>query len=882
MRLPSAAPLLLLSPCPPATPERSEERAERRTRRLAFAVAVAVVAFRLSPATPERCEERGALRPLLLPLTERTRPAKGATTSSAWGAALLPVSIHALPGSHPELNGQEDGAGAARCFGWQPVILPDSHSSVTRKTFSVATSKYSAKMAALSPMSTAQSTAQAIAYAHTSKLRDPETLSDHADKVAELAETFVAKFAAGWGRALSLLHDAGKYQPDFQTYLFRDSEAYDESKRGSVPHSIVGAALAWQALQTNSDRCYLLSNAVASHHGSLKEWTVLKKRMQEAGARVAAARQGGMPEGQLLSAIPADLPAWAADPFALPMGVRILFSALVDADLLATEAWDKGTPRETCRASISDLTATLDAYLEEKSQQPAKGAAELKQLRTDISDLCRSAAEQPQGAFRLTVPTGGGKTLSGMRFALHHAAKHGMARVIVVIPYTSILEQTAHQYREVFSRLDPHCIVEHHSALDPDGESQQNRQACENWDAPIIVTTSVQFFESLYAGDKKRCRKLHRIANSVVLLDEVQTFPPGMLQPIRSALRLLTKHFASTSVSMTATQPALSEGVAEREIVPEPRNFYAVVKQRFRLEWLAPPNEVIEWETLLTAVEPLDTAMVIVHRRAEAAMLAKKLGERCFHLSARMCAGHRQDVLRTIRQRLDTGQPCLLVATQLVEAGVDIDFPVVFRAFAGIETLAQAAGRCNRELSPIQGRFVVFRAPSEPPAQWLRLTLKTALLYWQRKDFDLKDPELFPRYMADALEISETDVMQVLTYERKMDFPEVASRFRMIEEDATIPVIAPYGEGWHRVEQLRAAGPTKSGLRRLQPFTVNLYERDIANLLKCGLQPLLSATYPSKEARAWVLPEKLQPAMYHEKFGFLTDADPELGLALGM
>src|ERR1035438_3618879 len=247
----------------------------------------------------------------------------------------------------------------------------------------------------------------------------------------------------------------------------------------------------------------------------------------------------------------------------------MLFSALVDADMLATEAWDKGREREKAGISLKLLADRLEEHLQAKRSQcdhiEGRGAV-LARMRGEVSDACYYGAEMTPGAFRLTVPTGGGKTLSGLRFALHHAILHGLKRIIVVIPYTSILEQTVRTYREIFDPVAKGAVIEHHSSLDPSGESQQHRQACENWEAPIIVTTSVQFFETLFANHKRPCRKLHRIANSVVLLDEVQTFPFGMLDPILLALKNLTVHFRTSVVSMTATQPLLRAEGRDREI----------------------------------------------------------------------------------------------------------------------------------------------------------------------------------------------------------------------------------------------------------------------------------------------------------------------------
>ncbi len=556
----------------------------------------------------------------------------------------------------------------------------------------------------------------------------------------------------------------------------------------------------------------------------------------------------------------------------------MLFSGLVDADMLATEAWDKGREREKASVSLKVLADRLEDHLHEKRSQGdhIEGrAAVLARMRAEVSDACYIGAEMTPGAFRLTVPTGGGKTLSGLRFALRHALLHGLKRIIVVIPYTSILEQTVRTYRAIFDEAATDAVIEHHSSLDPSGESQQHRQACENWDAPIIVTTSVQFFETLYANHKRPCRKLHRIANSVVLLDEVQTFPFGMLDPILLGLKNLCVHFRTSIVSMTATQPLLREEGRDREIVPEPKRLYEVMKDRFQLVWLGRPDTAVDWQTVASEALQHERVLVIVHARRDAEDLARMLGPECIHLSARMCAAHRLEVLDRVRSILAGGGHCRVVATQLVEAGVDIDFPVVFRAFAGLETLAQAAGRCNREYAPVPGRFIVFRAPTQPPAGSLRAGLNVALGFYQDGRIDLHDPDIFPLYTRAVLQTRESDESQVLTSERDHDFPESARRFKMIDQSGAT-VVVPYEEGWERAKTLRQIGPSRDGLRGIQRYTVTLYEQELRRLRREGLiEPLFAPTEteaPSFQETLWVIPGDVQPSPYSDRFGLSWQA----------
>jgi CRISPR-associated endonuclease/helicase Cas3 len=728
-----------------------------------------------------------------------------------------------------------------------------------------------------------------VVYAHTRPDRPPtewEPLEAHANAVAALAESFCEGFAPSFGRALGWLHDAGKYQPAFQQYLQNDCEAYDETKANGVPHSIVGA---WLAAKTCSATVgQLLAWPIAAHHGALRDKASLSAKLQTANRRLEDAVRGGIPIQTLIEMLPQNAPFWAHGWEALALGTRMLFSALVDADMLATEAWDKGRERDQAAIPLQALMDLLEEHLHEKRSQGGRlegRGALLAQMRAEVSDDCYRGAEMTPGAFRLTVPTGGGKTLSGLRFALRHALLHGLKRIIVVIPYTSILEQTVRTYRAIFDLIAKDAVIEHYSSLDPKGESQQHRQACENWDAPIIVTTSVQFFETLYANHKRPCRKLHRIANSVVLLDEVQTFPLGMLDPILLALKNLTVHFRTSVVSMTATQPLLREEGRDREIVSEPKLLYEVMRDRFQLEWLGSPERAVDWETVASEALQHERVLVIVHARRDAEDLARMLGPECIHLSARMCAAHRLKELERVRGILAGKKPCRIVATQLVEAGVDIDFPVVFRAFAGLETLAQAAGRCNREYAPVPGRFIVFRAPTQPPAGSLRAGLNVALGFYQDGRIDLHDPEIFPLYTREVLQTRESDESRVLTSERDQDFPESARRFKMIDQSGAT-VIVPYGDGWERAKTLRQIGPSRDGLRSIQRYTVTLYEQEFRRLLREGfLEPLFARTEteaPSFQETLWVIPGNMQPSPYSDRFGLswqAVEAEPSTLMA---
>lgn len=715
-------------------------------------------------------------------------------------------------------------------------------------------------------------------YAHSRTDSDKSKWQDlrkHLDEVGDLAEQFAPGVWKGHARVAGLWHDAGKYQLAFQRYIEKDVEASNEGVEGRrIQHAIVGAAL---ALRKGMD-LLPIALTVQAHHGRLKTASLLEDAIANVGAALLHdAERDGLPQDLLEVAIP-QLPPEAEDRLYLAMATRFLFSSLVDADSLNTEEWDEGKARQPDFDSIAALATSVEAACHEKSSSAlSKADSALNRMRAEVLQQCLASASLPPGMFTLTVPTGGGKTLSGLAFALRHAAQNGLERVIFVAPYTSILEQTVKVFRDVLGERN---VVEHHSNLDPDEETDRNRQACENWDAPVIVTTSVQFFETLYADDKRRCRKLHRIGRSVVFLDEVQTFPEHLLRPIHSALDLLTARFGTSVVHSTATQPRLmlrgkqdaASRQMSREVVPGYAQHFPVIADRFHMEVLGDVKIPVSQDELAAAVGQHERVLAIVHRRREAEELARRLGPDCLHLSARMCAEHRTVVLSEVRWRLERGDRCQLVATQLVEAGVDLDFPVVFRALAGLETLAQAAGRCNREMKlPQPGRFIVFRAPSKPPAKSLQRGLDESLDFFHKGSPNLADPDLFAKYtklLLANLGEGGTDNRRVLQEERFLNFPEVAARFRMIE-DSGQPVVADYGDAWQRVLELRAKdGVSRQAFRRLQRYTVSLQPQEIARLQRLGaLEPLLYRRDETKPTTSWVLKEKVV-GVYDERFGF--------------
>ncbi len=731
-----------------------------------------------------------------------------------------------------------------------------------------------------------------IAHVHQKPNGDwdePHMLEDHIRGVAALAECFSSTFGNGdWGRVAGLWHDLGKYKPAFQDYI-RTTSGYetDESEGGArrVDHSVVGAI--WAA-----DRCAeigpdigrALGYLIAGHHAGLPDWAhvigvggALKDRLAEEG-HLAAAFEGKPPRDFLEADLPSSTPGRLelsegnADFMAeqIHLWVRMLYSCLVDADFLDTETYMDGAKASARVASGSSLAlealkGRFDSYMVEKMRQAP--ASPVNQIRASILDQCRAHGAWKPGVFSLTVPTGGGKTLSGMAFALDHALKHGKRRIIVVIPYTSIIEQTAKQYREVFG---DDAVIEHHSNLDPDKETPHSRLASENWDAPIIVTTNVQFFESLFAARSSACRKLHNLVDSVVIFDEAQMLPPDYLKPVVSALKGLSTLFGASLVLCTATQPALtgrigsgqaildgfSEGMV-REIVDEPAALSAALR---RVELIRHPKgeEPVSWEEIAGELSALDRVLCIVNTRKDCRSLYELLPEGSMHLSALMCPEHRSEVVAAIKDRLAGNDALRVVSTQLVEAGVDIDFPVVYRALAGLDSIAQAAGRCNREGRLNEagglGRVVVFRPPKDAPSGLLRKgqDAGSEMLRCYPEEAARLEPELYAKYFklfyGKVNSFDEKGIMGLLAgpdaCELKIQFRTAASKFSLIEDGGQRSVIVDFeprreaGVGrkssMELVEELEKRDPDRALMRRLQRFSVNIPIRAFAALEGMG------------------------------------------------
>ena len=624
-----------------------------------------------------------------------------------------------------------------------------------------------------------------------------------------------------------------------------------------MEHSGAGAALA--------DKRSLLPIAfpIAGHHAGLANFVESlpdgPKPLRERLAENQAILNSLLPivPQQVLEATPPTRPSFLRQPVPnnrlakddakrrMEFWIRFLFSALTDADYLDTEAFldpERAKARGGFR-SIGELLPLLELEIAQKAQRLSAEQQRfpINAARNAVAAACRQAADLPPGLFSLTAPTGAGKTLSAMLFAMQHAMRNGQRRVIVVLPYTSIIEQNAEVYRKVFGAGD---LIEHHSNYDPSTSEDTTRYqlATENWDPPIVVTTTVQFFESLYANRSSRCRKLHNIANSVVILDEVQSLPPGVLLPILDGLNELSTNYGCSIVLSTATPPALAERAAlpqglrgVREIIADPSALAGQLK-RVRYHWA---ERETTWEVLAGQICAHQRALAVVHRRDDARLLAALLhelrrGDPVFHLSALMCPAHRSEVLNRVREILASEQPCLLVSTQLIEAGVDIDFPVVYRALAGLDSIVQAAGRCNREGRAAEGSVYIFRATTQPPPGVLRKgyeVMKTMLA--ANEAIDPSDPEACRQYFDAFYFANSLDAHGIQAARAELNFATVAREFRLIEDDFTKPVVVPYGDAEKRLNDVRRF-VTREGLRSLQPFSVRIYPEAFAQLHRAG------------------------------------------------
>ena len=685
-------------------------------------------------------------------------------------------------------------------------------------------------------------------YAHSLQ-GEPEDkwqrLDEHLKNTAKIAGRFASVFGAGdWGYIAGILHDLGKYSTEFQSYIRKtcDPDGHIEQKTGG-DHSSAGA----QKIVANMGKeGRLIAFCIAGHHGGLLDGSGSN------GSTLNYRLNKEVPSITYPTDLPTSLPQLNCPislsnekmSFQLYLLTKMLYSSLVDADFLDTEAFirkDKSIFR-----GIYPSIVTLGQRFWKNIQVLHKKAnpTSLNIVRNGIYNDCLKAAGLTPGLFSLTVPTGGGKTLSSMAFAMKHAERYGHKRIIYVIPYTSIIEQNSQVFRDFFGE---NAVLEHHSNFEPNEEDYQSRLASENWDAPIIVTTTVQFYESFFSNKSSKSRKLHNIANSVIILDEVQNIPVEYLYPAIELLRELSVNYKCSIVLCSATQPAIQyrndfirglKGV--REIVSNPEHLSISLK-RVNVEIMSETEDTNISDKILIHKQVL----TIVNTRRHARKLYNLIGccEDNYHLSTLMCPAHRKQIFEEIREKLKHKQACRVISTQLIEAGVDIDFPVVFRALAGLDSIAQAAGRCNREGKLEKGMVYIFNPESVKLSGHLLHTAQETQGILNSNSGEILSLNNIDEYFKNLFwskgdnQLDKNDIIRdIRSGLKNLDYPfkSISQKFNLIGND-TLPVIIPFDkEAEDIICKIDYEKFTGSLMKKLQKYTVNLYRYQFAALINEG------------------------------------------------
>jgi len=752
-------------------------------------------------------------------------------------------------------------------------------------------------------------------YAHSRDGEDEsewQLLKDHLMKTGDIAfelgeDAGVSELA----RVAGMLHDLGKYSKEFQARL-----------RGSnrrVDHATAGAKEVMKLFPGNPF-AEILSYCIAGHHTGLPDYgsmgdtagdgTLLARREKKELKNYDAYKTEIDIETLALKPLrlkPARFRIGDKEKsyldFSYSFLTRMIFSALIDADWLETERYMQGKAKPRGQhADIAALAEEFNRFLQ-RFDNPQN---DLNRKRTETLKHCLAQADSEPGFFTLTVPTGGGKTYASMAFALNHASKHGLKRIICVIPFTGIIEQNAGEFRKSLGDLGQNNILEHHSNFDWDGKrknkndkagngkrkntddetnkvNEKLKLAAENWDIPIVVTTNVQFFESLFASKKKSARKLHNIAKSVIIFDEAQMLPRDYLKPSLLAVQELVQNYGVSTIFCTATQPSMhrffpkdpknSENILFTELAPNPQELFDFYRRvQVKNLGIKTDNDIIE------QLNARQQALCIVNTRKHAKGLYDQLSEDgSFHLSTLMCPVHRKEKLKKIRQRLINEKPCRVVSTQVMEAGIDVDFPVGYRALAGLDSIIQAAGRVNREGRQASGDMFVFSPKTEFIKRTPKFIEQTAAVGESALRNFADDPtstEAIEAYyeMLYSLQSGQSfDVKNILGYFDKktgkpdFDFKKAAENFKLIENN-TVSVIIPYDDKAKRlIETLKYTDYPNKTLRKLQTYTVNIYEREFMNLQSKGVIQTIGEQYD-------VLDETWMDDYYHPETGLLLPA----------
>ncbi len=676
------------------------------------------------------------------------------------------------------------------------------------------------------------------------------SLEEHLNCVAKMATEFAGIFGLGKLSTIqSLVHDIGKASNSFQQRIAGKSGYDPDAHVKTVDHATSGGQF---VVEKYGDAGIPLAYSIMGHHGGLpngidEHQSCLSQRLKK-----------NIPDYEMnLDELPLPneinisnyLTKKSNSKIKMHFLIRMLYSTLVDADFLDTESFmhpEKNRLRNNS-SSIDELIRFLDEDISSYTDYTG-----INKVRADILKWCRAAAKMTQGLFSLTVPTGGGKTKSSIAFALDHCLKYDLRRIIYVIPYTSIISQNAAVFKNIFGSDN---VLEHHSNIEPEKEDFRNRLLCENWNAPIVVTTNIQFFESFYNNRSSSCRKLHNVADSVIIFDEAQMLPPEFMKPCLEVIKELVENYGCSAVLCTATQPALNNKKYlkkqaldnVREIIPDPEKLYETVR-RVNIEYI--PNS-LTYDELVRQVAEYEKVLVIVNTRKDAREVFNRLltmtdaVEEIFHLSTFMCPKHRNNILSEIRIRLLEGQNCRVVSTQLIEAGVDIDFPVVFRAVAGLDSIAQAAGRCNREGRMNRGKVFVFKGETLPPPGHLRQSAESgekAIIQFSEDplcldalDYYFND---FYWKRSNTHGMDSRDIVERLNNcgIKQIPFKDIARDFNIINQKTTSVLIPFDKEGEEVTEKLKNPYyfPDHDDYRTAQRISIQVLDKVLNILVGMG------------------------------------------------
>ncbi|MCU7926130.1 MAG: CRISPR-associated helicase Cas3' [Candidatus Thiodiazotropha sp. (ex Dulcina madagascariensis)] len=685
---------------------------------------------------------------------------------------------------------------------------------------------------------------------------DWQPLSEHLHHVADLAASSAKHFKASQlAQIAGLLHDAGKY-----------SEAFAQRLEGGkrVDHATAGAKIAIQQWERLGK---IIAYIVAGHHAGLANGVdlgdnraTLEERLKKDIPLLDEAWKQALVLPDQLPFPPHKPAEKSFHGFQLAFLIRMLYSCLVDADFIDTERFYRKLEGKTQNRSehppLQKLQVALDKHLTALQERTAAHSpSAVNDLRKKVLEYARKQAQSEPGLFSLTVPTGGGKTLTSMAFALDHALKHQLRRVIYVIPFTSIIEQNAKVFRDLFGEFGNDIVLEHHSAFDDAGfdwreeTKDKLRLAMENWDAPIVVTTAVQFFESLFADRSSKCRKLHNISGSVIILDEAQMMPQKLLRPTMAAIDELARNYNCSVVLCTATQPALlrsdefHNGFQNvREIAPDPARLYRKL-DRVTVRHIGIQTD----EDLAERIAGNIQILIIVNNRRHARALFELTdgGDSHYHLTTLMCAKHRKMILEEIRIKLKSGEPCKVISTSLIEAGVDVDFPMVMRAEGGLDSVAQAAGRCNREggRAKEDSELLIFITPDWKAPPELEQAAACMRQVVRNHSGDLLASEAIKAYFRDLFwrNDAQLDSKKILNVHRdhcqclSFPFQNIARDYRIIESHLH-PIIIPYdseAEKW--IERLHHAEFVGRIAGKLQQYLVQVPKQAFIVLKTAGV-----------------------------------------------